>query len=151
MKNFYYMILFAAAILFAGCNNKGNEPTLPTNAYLKGYKIYKMPERSKYYTVAILPETINDDYMTTITTPISDKLIYEDLPYTKMCVDPIRFQELAYIKNYRVSLANGDNQSIVNMMSCAQWDLNPYSITDECILTSADGKAQIGLLFDIER
>ena len=93
------------------------------------------------------PQTINDDYMSAISTPISDKLVYADLPYTKMCADAEYLEDLAYMKNYRIILAYGDK--LASMQGYAEWNLNPNAIQEECIFTSTDGKAKIGLLFSI--
>lgn len=141
------ILILIAALFMVGCNGK-NEPSVASkNVYLSGFTIYKMPARDKYYMVVLYPETTNGEILNAITTPVTEKLIYSDLPYTKMCESPEYLEDFEYISNYTVALASSSEYSITSMRGCAQWDLKSSSIKKECILTSTDGKTKIGLLF----
>lgn len=165
MKNFYYMILCAAAILFAGCNGKGNEPEyknpLNEKVYLKGFVVYCVPNEGTNYKFSYIGTKQSFIHTTPFAfeTNWTEGIYLSKLPKQYILETPQFICERINMMDYEyftctVYYYSSSNPSGTQCLKQQHYVNEKSFIEDrpkEIVFTSNNGQTMVGALFEYEK
>lgn len=157
MKKLYFIILCAAAILFAGCEKEKQNPLLE-KVYLKGYTVYGVPYNGTAYKISFIgtkQSFIHTEPFGSETDWTND-LYNSQLPRQFILINPAYICERIDMMDYEyftcaVKYYSGSAPGGTKCMSERHY-LNEQTFISnrptEIIFTATDGKTKVGVLFE---